>query len=696
MRLLARAAAALGLLTAGVVACRVGGALLPGPAAAGIGFALGLGLPGAALLRALGLDARLGALGSLVVLPTAGLVAWVAPLAVALTIGLPLGWVLWPTLAASALVLALAPGIGLHVAVRPAAVAATATLAMAAVASRWQPPYLTGDAFFHAGRVRKLLDLPELSFSGVSAYHHGTVHAGYAFPLLHAVQAVAIRLAGLEPSAAYLDLVAVSAALIPITVFAAGRSVGGQTVGACAAAIAVWDVTGGGGRALVAIEQPGAFVFVLLFPAAVYLIAELHRTPDDRRVAAAICGSVLVVALIHPTYALVLLAVLAAAVVATHRGWRMLAVGVAETAVVFVVIWAAALRGAPRGAGRTEATGDFWTVSGNVLALAGDWIVHNRVPFLAAVLLVVPLLFVRDRRYAFAAALCAGGLALAALPGLTTLLADVIGNGQTRRVWAGTPWVYLPALVIAFAASRERGRRLAALVGAVAVGSVVLTNWHVIWGGWLTIVTSGVAAAATVILLWRLLGPATPQLRPVDAAPMLPAFALVIALLAGGLLHDGRATASALVHGASPPPMRHRLTPGLIAWVRSHDGPPFPVVMAPLRSGPSDRFTGLAFQLIGEADVYAVGLPESRTRAEARTNPVARRRDVVAFFDPASSDRTRQQILDRYDVSYVIVDLHRTPRFARAIAGLPSLTPVYRDRAFRPGFGQYQVWAVSR
>jgi uncharacterized membrane protein len=149
------------------------------------------------------------------------------------------------------------------------------------------------------------------------------------------------------------------------------------------------------------------------------------------------------------------------------------------------------------------------------------------------------------------------------------------------------------------------------------------------------------------------------------------------------------------VHGAPPPQLRHRLTAGVIDWMRDHDAP-FPVVMAPLRTGPSDRFTGLAFQLIGQADVYAVALPEARTRAEPRSGPVARRRDVSAFFDAAGSDSARQAILDRYGVSYVIVDVARTPGFAQAVAGLPSLSRVYQDAATRPGFGRFEVYQVNR
>ena len=119
---------------------------------------------------------------------------------------------------------------------------------------------------------------------------------------------------------------------------------------------------------------------------------------------------------------------------------------------------------------------------------------------LAALLLVVPMLVIRDRRYAFAASLTAGGLALSALPGAPTLLSEVIGNGQTRA--CGPEFHgYLPALAIALVAVRERGSRLAAVAVALAVSSIAVQRWESLWGGGLTLVTSGVAAAATCILL---------------------------------------------------------------------------------------------------------------------------------------------------------------------------------------------------
>jgi hypothetical protein len=144
------------------------------------------------------------------------------------------------------------------------------------------------------------------------------------------------------------------------------------------------------------------------------------------------------------------------------------------------------------------------------------------------------LLVVRDRRYAFAASLAAGALALSALPGMTLLLSDVIGNGQTRRVWAGIPWEYLPALVFAWVAVRERGGRLAAVAAVLAASSIAVQHWSILWGGGLTLVTcrrqlwpqascSGVRPARSTASAGR-------------RGAARPGAALSAALLAGGLI----------------------------------------------------------------------------------------------------------------------------------------------------------------
>jgi len=102
-------------------------------------------------------------------------------------------------------------------------------------------------------------------------------------------------------------------------------------------------------------------------------------------------------------------------------------------------------------------------------------------------------------------------------------------------------------------------------------------------------------------------------------------------------------------------------------------------VLAPLKNGTSDAFTGLAFNLVGMADVYTVSLPSARTRAEPGNDPLQRRRDTSTFFNPATAPAVQASILRRYGVRYVVLDLTRTRAAARAAEHAPGLRRVYTD-----------------
>jgi hypothetical protein len=182
--------------------------------------------------------------------------------------------------------------------------------------------------------------------------------------------------------------------------------------------------------------------------------------------------------------------------------------------------------------------------------------------------------------------------------------------------------------------------------------------------------------------------PATFAVPPV--VPVLPVVAMAVAVLVGSVWTDGRATLLTFQHG-TPADARHRPSNGLVEFMRRHDGPPFPVVLAPLANGRGNDFTGLAFNLVGQASVDAVSLPAARTRAEPGNDPAQRRSDTDAFFDPSTSPDRQREILDRYDVRYVVVDSSLTTQAAEAAANAPGLTQVYADTTGRDRFVVYQV-----
>ena len=284
------------------------------------------------------------------------------------------------------------PGSGVQL----AGVAAVGAL-MAVLASRYET-VLHGDALFHAGRVRKLLDLPHLTLSGLSSVWHGSPHAGYVVPVLHAIEAVAIRITGSEPSAAYSSLAPGCALLLPLAAYALGSAAAGRPVGAAAAFLACWDALARG--SLEALQQPPEFTFYVLIPALLALLAAGARGGFDRRLSRAVLLGVLAVTLIHASYTVLVLACMAGVVIVMLRGWRLLAASVALTGVIYGVIWAVALRGGTRLPRPPVLDTVYVVVHGNPVIARAGWMLDSRLEIAVGVLFVVPLMLLFRRRHA--------------------------------------------------------------------------------------------------------------------------------------------------------------------------------------------------------------------------------------------------------------------------------------------------------
>src|SRR5919204_489348 len=566
LRALARAAV---LVLVAVSAARVAGTILPAQLALGVALAATLALPGAALLLVTGLAARLGAAGTLAALAPAGLTMWAPPLLIGMLVGAPLVWVEVAVFAASAALLARAWPNRIQRPGREEGVVLAGGVATALLAMRWQAP-LVDDALFHAGRVRKLLDLPHLSFSGVSAFKNGHPHAGYVFPLLHGVEAAALGLASLEPSSGYPDLTPACAFFVPLAVFGAGRALGGRAVGAAAALLVVWLALER--RTLAMILLPPTFTSTVLFAGAILAIVELARHPRDRMRQCAVVAVIAVVAVVHVTYVVVPLAELAAVTVPT---------------------------------------------------------------------------------------------------------------GQARRLHNFIPWDYVVAVVAAHTAARLRGVAVFAAAGGIAITSFGAAGFDPLWHQVASVLPASVAVVAGAVVVGSLLRRRRLQPGRVIEAPAAATLLLAAALLAGTEQSIARGIASTVVHGTGMP---HNLLPrasrGLVAYLRAHDDR-FPVVLADLN---------LAYQPVGQADVYAAALDATRTRAEPKDDPAARRRAVARFFAPTTPATERTAILGRLDVDYVITD---TPRQIAIASSLPALTRVYSDPRRRPGNPRYAAFRVS-
>ena len=672
-----RCGAALVILVLAAAAARAAGSALPGQLAMLPAFALAVVLPGIAVVRVAGFDDRLLPSTTLAAVPVLGLAAWIVPLGVALFAGLPLDAPLGLLLVASALALALVerpfPRFGAEQLWMLGAGALTSVLA-----ARWAEPVLQSDGLFHAGRVRKLVDLSHLSFGGISAYRDGAVHAGYAFPLVHAAEAGAVRLAGVDPSAGLLALIPACAFFVPAAAYAAGRVLGGPPAGAAAVAFVLWESVSVAGGVLDSSELPGAVVFRIVVPVGIALLAEAVRRSDDRRIEAAVVACVLVATLAHPTYVMTLLAVLTAVVIARRgSGWRMLVASFLLVGLTLGAIWLAAIHGTPGAAGTRLAPNGFATIDGHPVIRSGEYLVNGRLTVLLTALALPALLAGWRGRYALAGTIGAGGFAVLALPGVPAALAPLIGPHQVGRLQGALPWPEVLAVLLVLLAGAWRRHLIwaAVLLAGVSVGASALGDRA---GLAQTVLVTGATVVSVALVLFRVLTGRRTELVVPLVVGWLPIAALTTAMLAGPVVHDGHEVAHTLRRGSSID-AKHPLSAGLIAFMRRHDGPPFPVVLAPLKNGKSDDFTGVAFNLVGLSDVYTVSLPSARTRAEPGNDPGPRRQDTNTFFSPATAPAVQAAILRRYGVRYVVLDVTRTPQAARAAARAPGLRRVYAD-----------------
>jgi hypothetical protein len=174
-------------------------------------------------------------------------------------------------------------------------------------------PEPSGDALFHLARVRKLVAFDSLSLEGVGEFADGGLHPGYAFPLWHAFLALVAKIAGVDPTEVVVHEAAVLAPLSFLVVYEAGAAVFRSRwlgIATLAATLGVTALASGSGGALRLLALPAtAGGRMLLVPAALALVFTYLHEPT-RAGLALVASAGLVLAVVHPTYALFLLLVL--------------------------------------------------------------------------------------------------------------------------------------------------------------------------------------------------------------------------------------------------------------------------------------------------------------------------------------------------------------------------------------------------
>jgi hypothetical protein len=380
-----------------------------------------------------------------------------------------------------------------------------------------------------------------------------------------------------------------------------------------------------------------------------------------------------VISLVHPTYAVPCLAIAAGMAAGSWRAhMRMppialeaLAASVVVSALVAAWIWWVAIDGGHRRGVITHA--DEFIHHGARAYLMYAWApVFGRGYVLVAVVALVLLVRFRDMLPAAGAML--GLLVVLLLPGLNTLIIAVVGMGQFHRFWQVLPWPEVLAVAACLSARWLGVRR--GLVAALLLAALLM---------WLRGLADFWRTPTSIVVVLALLAVAAALLpRPrkmVERGASWLAALLVAAVLVAPIHHGGDRvldSARAGPHRTLRADLVTQITPDVARYFRRLTGP------APVVLGEEHR----VFELVAYANVYAVALPESRSRAEPKVDTTGRLDDEQRFFDPATTIADRRGILRHWNVNYVLVDLKDQAAIAPAILGQPGLRIVYRGPRF--------------
>ena len=522
-----------------------------------------------------------------------------------------------------------------------------------------------GDGFFHLARVRKLVELGDLSLGSVNEFPDGGLHPGYAYPLWHGFLALVARLAGADPGEVVLHAPSVLVPIAALVAYEAARLVFGRTVPALvatAAGVAIVGLAPGHGGAFTALALPATSSRQLLVPAATACALAAMRRPGRASLATAAAAS-LALAIVHPTYALFLWIPFAGfvavrAVVARREalhGLAALAALVVPGALFFcllVPVIGSTVSVSPDTAERERAwrqyAGQLDGVPESFAASAG---LHGRagaVAVAALVLLPFAALAMRRRWAAFAVGGALAVFVATLLPFIFTPLADLVSVSQARRLAGFIPF----GIALAGGAGV-----LAALIGrrSLAVAAVLGTAFLFLytgdfdymldddgpaWATWLAVVGT-IAAVAT----------ATRGLRPIGVGAGLVGALFLLPTFVYGFTH----------WTPSPDRPRSPLSGGLVESLRRAVPEGATVYADPEAS----------YRIGAAAPVYVCVAPPGHVADTEKNRP---RERVIEFRRFARTGDLA--IPEACGAQWLVVD---TKRFTLA----PQLDVVYEDARWR-------------
>jgi hypothetical protein len=536
---------------------------------------------------------------------------------------------------------------------------------------------LDGDALFHLARVRKLLAFSDLHLRSVDEFVDGGLHPGYAFPLWHLLLAFVARFGGVDAGRMLLHEATLLCPVALAAVYEAGRAVfrrGGTAFAVVLATVAVTAFAPGHGGSYVALALPATAARQLLVPAAIALFFAFVAKPG-RAGAATLVAAGLGLALVHPTYALFLVLLLAGYVAARWLLARVeLREGLAGLAALLVPAGAVSLWLLPIVRETVSHNPSDAELRSSLAHYGRQLVVYSLHSYrvaaesyartgavAVAALVSVPLAALAPRRR-WAALVLGGTVVITAatlVPVLFTTMADLVSLSQARRAVGFMPLAFALAGGAAVLARVVSGWVLPAALAAgiglelafpgdfgyrLGEGGPAAVTWIAAVGGALAL------AVATLRLMPR-------ELDSRGAIAGLAALLFVVPVVVSGFSHWSPARAAA-----------GGLTAGLVRALRSHV-PKGAVVF-------SDDST--AYRIAAAVPVYVNAALPGHVANTRANHPYGRRNDARRFLATADLAIPR-----RYHAGWIVVDRHRRPK---PVLDLPR---VYRD-------GSYVLYRLPR
>jgi len=532
-----------------------------------------------------------------------------------------------------------------------------------------------GDAIFHLGRIRKLLDFDSLTLRAVDEFKDGGLHPGYAFPLWHGWLALVARLGGVDPTSVVLHESSILVPIAFVVAFETGLIVFASVwlgLATLLAQAALIGLAPGNGGSYTTLELPGTTARQILVPATIALFFQFVREPSWT-LALTIAAVAVDLAFVHPTYAMFVAIPLGgfalARLLVTRADLRRSVGGLVAFTVPVLLVFAwlepIVAETLAHNPGPLEQAAE-------LRHFHSDLVVHSLTSFhlaaavvsrtgaiAVAALVLTPVAALAARRRWSAYVL--GGMLIVLVLELSAFLfprfSDLVSLSQSRRAAGFVPFAFALA---GGAAVLARAARMYLLPAALAAGIALQLAFPGDFG--LSITGGGPPAVTWIALLGSVAGLAA---MPFLARGRFGRFELPGPIAAGAVaLFVLPVAVHGLAHWSTQTTRDpFALSPGLVRYLRT-DVPKGSIVFADLET---------SYRISAYVPVYVSVGPQAHVANTRANRPKKRTADLREFLRTANLAIPR-----RYHAGWLVLRTNEgVRRFLRQ-----GLKPVYRDDGF--------------